>query len=101
MKTIDAAAKHPSGRLSGMVTPAQIDTCKESFFKEAHQEARKLISSGRPSKSDSLRTLPSTAFNSASGRRSPSSSTTSPAVPQRPQKNRQRPFSAKNTSAVR
>ena len=41
MKTIDEAAKHPSGRLSGMVGPAQIDTCREGFFKEALQEARK------------------------------------------------------------
>jgi len=28
MKTIDAALKHPSGRLGGMVGPAQIDTCR-------------------------------------------------------------------------
>ena len=41
MKTIDAALKHPSGRLGGMVGPAQIDTCREGFFKEAHQEAKK------------------------------------------------------------
>jgi 5-methylthioadenosine/S-adenosylhomocysteine deaminase len=41
MKTIDAAARHPSGRLSGMVGPAQIDTCKEGYFKEAHQEAKR------------------------------------------------------------
>ena len=39
MKTIDEAAKHPSGRVSGMVGPAQIDTCREGFFKEALQEA--------------------------------------------------------------
>ena len=41
MKTLDEAAKHPSGRVSGMVGPAQIDTCREGFFKEALQEARK------------------------------------------------------------
>src|SRR5258707_1510846 len=41
MKTIDAAMKHPSGRISGMVGPSQIDTCKEGYFKEAHQEAKK------------------------------------------------------------
>ena len=41
MKTIDQAMKHPSGRLSGMVGPAQIDTCQEGFFKEALQEARR------------------------------------------------------------
>ena len=34
-------------------------------------------------------------------KRSPSSRTTSPAVPQRPQKNRQRPRCTKKTSAVR
>jgi 5-methylthioadenosine/S-adenosylhomocysteine deaminase len=41
MKTVDAALKHPSGRLSAMVCPSQIDTCKEGFFKEALQEAKK------------------------------------------------------------
>ena len=41
MKTIDAAMKHPSGRISAMVGPSQIDTCKEGYFKEAHQEAKK------------------------------------------------------------
>jgi 5-methylthioadenosine/S-adenosylhomocysteine deaminase len=41
MKTLDEAAKHPSGRISGMVGPAQIDTCGEGFFKEALQEAKK------------------------------------------------------------
>ena len=41
MKTIDAAMKHPSGRISAMVGPSQIDTCKEGYFKEAHQEAKR------------------------------------------------------------
>ncbi|UYN97492.1 MAG: amidohydrolase family protein [Enhydrobacter sp.] len=40
MATIDAALRHPSGRLSGMVCPSQIDTCREGYFKEALQEAR-------------------------------------------------------------
>ena len=41
MQTIDAALAHPSGRLSAMVCPSQIDTCREGFFKDALQEARK------------------------------------------------------------
>src|SRR5580693_3712291 len=41
MQTIDRALQHPSGRLSAMVCPSQIDTCREGFFREAHQEARK------------------------------------------------------------
>src|SRR4051812_17199633 len=41
MKTIDAALKHPSGRLGAMVGPSQIDTCREGFFREALQEAKK------------------------------------------------------------
>jgi cytosine/adenosine deaminase-related metal-dependent hydrolase len=41
MKTIDAAMRHPSGRLSAMVGPSQIDTCGEGYFREAHQEARR------------------------------------------------------------
>src|SRR5262245_66543447 len=41
MQTIDSALKHPSGRISAMVCPSQIDTCREGFFKEALQEARR------------------------------------------------------------
>ncbi|HYX02438.1 MAG TPA: amidohydrolase family protein, partial [Reyranella sp.] len=41
MQTIDLALKHPSGRLSAMVCPSQIDTCREGFFKEALQEAKR------------------------------------------------------------
>ncbi|MFI5003313.1 MAG: amidohydrolase family protein [Reyranellales bacterium] len=41
MRTIDLALQHPSGRLSGMVCPSQIDTCGEGFFREALQEARR------------------------------------------------------------
>ena len=40
IKTVDAAIKHPSGRLGAMVCPSQIDTCKEGFFKDALQEAQ-------------------------------------------------------------
>ncbi|TMJ21844.1 MAG: N-ethylammeline chlorohydrolase, partial [Alphaproteobacteria bacterium] len=41
MKTIDEAIKHPSGRIGAMAGPSQIDTCREGFFREALQEARK------------------------------------------------------------
>lgn len=41
LATIDAAAKHPSGRISGMVCPAQIDTCTEGLFKDSLAEARR------------------------------------------------------------
>ena len=41
MKTLDEAAKHPSGRISGMVGPSQIDTCHEGYFKDALQEAKR------------------------------------------------------------
>src|SRR3954447_5784406 len=37
---IDRAEQHPSGRLSGMVVPAQIDTCTEGLLRESHQEAK-------------------------------------------------------------
>ncbi len=36
---IDRAQQHPSGRLFGMVVPAQIDTCTEGLLRESHQEA--------------------------------------------------------------
>lgn len=38
---IDAAARHPSGRLFGMVCPAQIDTCTEELFRDAYAEAER------------------------------------------------------------
>lgn len=41
LKTIDAAMAHPSGRLSGMMGPSQIDTCTEGLFKDALAEARR------------------------------------------------------------
>jgi 5-methylthioadenosine/S-adenosylhomocysteine deaminase len=36
---IDAARAHPCGRLSGIVTPAQIDTCTESLLRESWDAA--------------------------------------------------------------
>ena len=35
-RLIDLAAQHPSGRLSGMVSPAQIDTCSEELITDAY-----------------------------------------------------------------
>lgn len=40
LKEVDAAIAHPSGRLSGMVCPAQIDTCSAGMFRAALGEAR-------------------------------------------------------------
>ncbi|HEV2546851.1 MAG TPA: amidohydrolase family protein [Stellaceae bacterium] len=40
LKLIDEAQSHPSGRLSGMVGPAQIDTCTEELLHESLQAAR-------------------------------------------------------------
>jgi 5-methylthioadenosine/S-adenosylhomocysteine deaminase len=40
LKLIDGLAKHPSGRLSGVVSPSQIDTCTESLLRDAHAAAR-------------------------------------------------------------
>lgn len=39
MDCLDAAARHPSGRISGVVSPSQIDTCFEGLLREAMQEA--------------------------------------------------------------
>jgi cytosine/adenosine deaminase-related metal-dependent hydrolase len=41
LRLIERAEQHPSGRLSGMVTPAQIDTCAPQLLKDSHDEARK------------------------------------------------------------
>jgi 5-methylthioadenosine/S-adenosylhomocysteine deaminase len=41
LETIDRAAQHPSGRVSGILAPSQIDTCTEGLLKEALAEARK------------------------------------------------------------
>ncbi len=38
-RTIDLANQHPSGRLSGMVSPGQIDTCSEELLQSAHAYA--------------------------------------------------------------
>jgi cytosine/adenosine deaminase-related metal-dependent hydrolase len=35
LATVDAAEKHSSGRLSGMVAPAQIDTCTEGLLRDS------------------------------------------------------------------
>jgi len=36
---IEAAQAHPSGRLSGMLCPAQVDTCTAELLRDAHEEA--------------------------------------------------------------
>lgn len=41
LATIDAANAHPSGRFSGMIAPAQIDTCAPALLKESRAEARR------------------------------------------------------------
>ena len=38
-QVINLANQHPSGRLSGMVCPAQIDTCSTSLIRDAHDFA--------------------------------------------------------------
>jgi 5-methylthioadenosine/S-adenosylhomocysteine deaminase len=37
---IDAAMRHPSGRLSGLVSPAQIDTCTEDLLRDSFDAAQ-------------------------------------------------------------
>ena len=39
LATVDAAQAHPCGRLSGMVAPAQIDTCTEGLLRDSLAEA--------------------------------------------------------------
>lgn len=39
LKLIDKAQAHPCGRLSGMLTPAQIDTCTPELIQASHAEA--------------------------------------------------------------
>jgi len=39
LRLIDLAKQHPSGRLSGMVCPAQIDTCTAELLRDAHAAA--------------------------------------------------------------
>lgn len=40
LKVIDEAARHPSGRLSGIVFPAQIETCTPELLRDAAAAAR-------------------------------------------------------------
>jgi 5-methylthioadenosine/S-adenosylhomocysteine deaminase len=39
LKLIDQAVRHPSGRLSGIVCPSQIDTCTEDLLRDSWQAA--------------------------------------------------------------
>jgi 5-methylthioadenosine/S-adenosylhomocysteine deaminase len=39
---VRAAGRHTSGRLSGMVTPAQIDTCSAELIRDSYAEAQRL-----------------------------------------------------------
>ncbi len=40
LRLCDDLAKHPSGRLSGMISPAQIDTCTEDLLRDSIAAAR-------------------------------------------------------------
>ena len=40
LSLIERAEQHPSGRLFGMVTPAQIDTCSETLLRDSFAEAK-------------------------------------------------------------
>ena len=40
LRLCDNLAKHPSGRLSGMISPAQIDTCTEDLLRDSVAAAR-------------------------------------------------------------
>jgi len=41
MREIEKAVQHPSGRLSGMVAPAQIDTCTPDLLRDSYAEAER------------------------------------------------------------
>lgn len=41
LAVVEKAQNHPSGRLFGMVCPAQIDTCSEGLIKESYAEAKR------------------------------------------------------------
>ncbi|GAB4169170.1 MAG: amidohydrolase family protein [Thalassobaculales bacterium] len=41
LHTVDAALRHPSGRVSAMLAPSQIDTCTAGLLKDALAEARR------------------------------------------------------------
>jgi cytosine/adenosine deaminase-related metal-dependent hydrolase len=40
LRLCDEVAKHPSGRLSGLISPAQIDTCTEDLLRDSVAAAR-------------------------------------------------------------
>jgi cytosine/adenosine deaminase-related metal-dependent hydrolase len=40
LKVVDAAIKHPSGRLSGVVSPMQIDTCTADLLRDSRAAAQ-------------------------------------------------------------
>jgi 5-methylthioadenosine/S-adenosylhomocysteine deaminase len=40
LRLIERAQQHPSGRLFGMVCPAQIDTCKSDLIRDSYDEAK-------------------------------------------------------------
>src|SRR4051794_27425246 len=40
LREIDKAEQHPSGRLSGMLCPAQIDTCTAALLRDSYAEAQ-------------------------------------------------------------
>src|SRR5438105_4505029 len=42
LRVVAAAQKHPSGRLSGMVIPSQIDTCSAELFRDSYAESLRL-----------------------------------------------------------
>jgi cytosine/adenosine deaminase-related metal-dependent hydrolase len=42
IRTVEALKKHPSGRLQGIIMPAQADTCKADLIKEAFKQAQNL-----------------------------------------------------------
>ncbi len=39
LKLLDEIARHPSGRLSGILSPAQIDTCSADLLRDSHDAA--------------------------------------------------------------
>src|SRR5262245_47373920 len=42
LSLVQAAGRHPSGRLSGMIAPAQIDTCSPELIRDSYAEAQRL-----------------------------------------------------------
>jgi cytosine/adenosine deaminase-related metal-dependent hydrolase len=41
LELIDAAARHPSGRISAMPGPSQLDTCSKALLQDSYREAQK------------------------------------------------------------